>query len=158
MIKTLIGAAVVMSLGWRIMPVVLVLGFVDWLMAGDREDQRKPAMCGVLAAVDKVGYLAVFLGLGLLLVSSSRAWAGAPTDQLKTSLDRVIRIVEGPAEKSDAQTKTRRAAIRKGADNIFNFQETAKRALGQHWQRLRDRKSTRLNSSHSRASRMPSSA
>jgi len=105
MIKTLIEATVVMSLGWRIVPVLLALGFMD----------------------------------GLVLVSSSRAWAGPATDQLKTSVDRVIRIVEGPTQKFDAKMKDLRASIRKEADNIFDFQETAKRALGTHWQRLGER-------------------
>jgi phospholipid transport system substrate-binding protein len=136
MIKTLIGTTVVMSMGWRIMPVLLALGFVDCLIATAREGRVRHAMRCVRASVDKVGCLVVFLGLGLLLVSSSQAWAGPPTDQLKTSVGRVIRIVEDPTEKSDAKTKARRASIRKEADNIFDFQETAKRSLGTHWQRL----------------------
>jgi len=90
-------------------------------------------------SVDKVGYAAVLLGLGLLLASSSRAWAGLPTDQLKTSVDRVIRLVEDPALKTDAKVKERRVAIRKEAENILDFQETAKRALGTHWQRLSEK-------------------
>lgn len=83
--------------------------------------------------------MALLLGLGLLLTSPSRVWAGPPSKQLKTSVDRVIRLVEDPTQKSDAKLKERRAAIRTEADNIFDFQETAKRALGVHWSSLADK-------------------
>jgi phospholipid transport system substrate-binding protein len=106
------------------------------LIATARERRRRPAMRRVGRSVEQVGCLTIFLGLSLLLASSSRVWAGPPSDQLKTSVDRVIRIVEDPAQKSDAGMKERRASIRKEADNIFDFPETAKRALGTHWQRL----------------------
>ena len=73
----------------------------------------------------------------LLLVTvlvASTAWAGAPTDQLKSGIDRVIKILEDPAMKSEAKAKERRAAVRKIANDLFDFSETAKRSLGRHWQ------------------------
>ena len=96
-------------------------------------------MRSVECSVEKIGYAAVFFGLGLLLASSSSALAGLPTDQLKTSVDRVIRLIEDPTLKTDAKVKERRAAIRKEAENILDFQETAKRALGPHWQRISEK-------------------
>ena len=93
----------------------------------------------VRCSVEKIGYAAMLFGLGLWLASSSSAWAGLPTDQLKTSVDRVIRLLEDPTLKTDAKVKERRAAIRKEAENILDFQETAKRALGPHWQRISER-------------------
>ena len=80
--------------------------------------------------------LAVVLAMGVLCASSAPAWAGPPTDQLKAAVDRVIRILEDPTARSDVKMKERRAAIREEADSIFDFRETAKRALGTHWPRL----------------------
>ncbi|PYM58395.1 MAG: organic solvent tolerance ABC transporter substrate-binding protein [Candidatus Rokuibacteriota bacterium] len=65
-----------------------------------------------------------------------KAWAGVPTDQLRGSVDRVIQILEDPQLKAEARATDRRAAIRKEAESIFDFTETAKRALGQHWKTL----------------------
>jgi len=64
------------------------------------------------------------------------AWAGAPTDQLRASVDEVIRILDDPSLKPVSRAPERRAAIRKAADTIFDFSETAKRALGRHWRAL----------------------
>ncbi len=64
------------------------------------------------------------------------ASAGAPTDQLKAPVDQVIRILQDPKLKPNSMAAERRAAIRKEAESIFDFPETAKRALGRHWQSL----------------------
>ncbi|MBI3105332.1 MAG: ABC transporter substrate-binding protein [Candidatus Rokubacteria bacterium] len=64
------------------------------------------------------------------------ASAGAPTDQLKAPVDEVIRILRDPRLKPDSMAAERRAAIRKEAESIFDFPETAKRALGRHWRNL----------------------
>ncbi len=90
-------------------------------------------------SLGKAGYLSVFLGLGLWLLSWAHAWAGEPTDQLRTSVDQVIRILEDPALKSEPKIKERRTSIRREADKIFDFEETAKRALGPHWQSLSEK-------------------
>ena len=80
------------------------------------------------------------VGLGLLVVVAlaawTPAWAGAPTDQLKGAVDRIVQILEDPSMKAEAKAAERRAAIRKEAEQVFDFQETAKRALGPHWQNL----------------------
>jgi phospholipid transport system substrate-binding protein len=68
----------------------------------------------------------------ILVLIGVQAWAGAPTDQLRGNVDRVIKTLEDPALKDKPQE--RRAAVRKIANETFDFQETAKRALGQHWQ------------------------
>jgi len=59
------------------------------------------------------------------------ARAGAPTEQLKTQVDRVLKLMDDPALKD--KPKDKRAAVRKVAEDIFDFGETAKRALGRHW-------------------------
>ena len=67
------------------------------------------------------------------LSSAHSAWAGPPTDQLREGIDRVIKTIRDPDLRGDNKTIERRAAIGKVADEIFDFTETAKRALGQHW-------------------------
>ncbi|HEV8441036.1 MAG TPA: ABC transporter substrate-binding protein [Methylomirabilota bacterium] len=73
----------------------------------------------------------------LVLLFLSPAWAGEPTEQLRGSVDRVIQILDDP--KLQGETAERRAAVRKVANEIFDFSETAKRALGRHWQTLSEK-------------------
>jgi phospholipid transport system substrate-binding protein len=61
------------------------------------------------------------------------ATAGAPTEQLKTQVDKVLKLLEDSSLKAPDKAKERRAAVRKVADEIFDFGETAKRSLGRHW-------------------------
>jgi phospholipid transport system substrate-binding protein len=69
----------------------------------------------------------------LALVPTHGAWAGAPTDQLREGVDRVLKVLRDPELKGDTQITQRRIAISKVADEIFDFGDMAKRALGQHW-------------------------
>jgi phospholipid transport system substrate-binding protein len=66
----------------------------------------------------------------LLAVSPALAVAGEPTEQLRGHVDAVIRSLQTKEGTPDE----RRAAVRKIAERIFDFEETAKRALGRHWQ------------------------
>ena len=75
---------------------------------------------------------------GLLCLFSGQVWAAAPTEQLKGSIEQVIRILEDPKFRQESMAAVRRAEIRKQAEAIFDFTETGKRALGQHWQSLND--------------------
>ncbi len=70
----------------------------------------------------------------LALFAAQTAFAGLPTDQLKAQIDLVIKVLENPVLKSAGKTKERRQAIRKIADEIFDWAESAKRALGRHWE------------------------
>jgi phospholipid transport system substrate-binding protein len=78
----------------------------------------------------------LFVAAALVLVASpiGPAVAGAPTEQLKTRIDRVLKVLEDPELRKENKAKERRAAVRKIANEIFDFGETAKRALGRHWQ------------------------
>jgi phospholipid transport system substrate-binding protein len=63
--------------------------------------------------------------------------AGAgPTEQLKGAIDRVLQVLEDPALKGEARAAERRRAVRRIADEIFDFEETARRAMAQHWRPL----------------------
>ncbi len=69
----------------------------------------------------------------VVLTSGGPAWAGAPTDQLRGRVDRVLRVLEDPTLKQDARVVERRAAIREMAHEIFDFRELSQRALARHW-------------------------
>jgi phospholipid transport system substrate-binding protein len=75
--------------------------------------------------------VAAVLCLGLVLTLD--AVAGAPTDTLRGRIDRVVKILDDPELKKDSRAKERRAAVRRIAEEIFDFTETAKRSLGRHW-------------------------
>lgn len=81
-------------------------------------------------------YLVPVVLIGLAVGSPASARAGAPTEQLKASVDQIIKVLEDPALKPESRVRDRRAAIRKEAEGVFDFSETAKRALGRHWQAL----------------------
>ena len=69
-----------------------------------------------------------------LLATFDPAWAGPPTEQLRAQVEGVIKVLEDPELKREGRQVERRAAIRRLANAIFDFNETARRSLGQHWQ------------------------
>jgi phospholipid transport system substrate-binding protein len=69
----------------------------------------------------------------LLVLSAAVAQAGVPTEQLKGAIDRVVKTLDNPALKGEAKVTERRAAVRKIANDIFDFSEIARRSLGRHW-------------------------
>ena len=78
--------------------------------------------------------LALLLALMVTMLTSQWALAGVPTDQLRAQIDRVLKVLEDPELKKEGHVKERRAAVRKIANDIFDFSETARRSLGRHWQ------------------------
>jgi phospholipid transport system substrate-binding protein len=75
--------------------------------------KRWPALVGVI-------YLFVALPLS----------AGAPSDQTRATIEKVLTILKEPAAKSE-----RRDRLRQAIYPSFDFAEMAKRSLGAHWQR-----------------------
>jgi phospholipid transport system substrate-binding protein len=71
-----------------------------------------------------------FLTAAALLLSAAPGWAGAPTDTVREYTDAVVKVLEDQSLKAT----DRRAAVRKLATEAFDVQETARRALGPHWQ------------------------
>ena len=86
-----------------------------------------------------VSYLGIVVLAGLVVWAPAPARAGAPTDQLKASVGQIVKVLEDPALRAEARSQERRAAIRKEAEGVFDFTETAKRALGRHWQGLAEK-------------------
>ena len=75
------------------------------------------------------------VSVGAILISVVQgAQAGAPTEELRGHVDQVIKILQRPDLQGEGKAVERRTAVRKVANDIFDFQETAKRSLGRHWQ------------------------
>jgi phospholipid transport system substrate-binding protein len=77
--------------------------------------------------------LAVLSAVLALLVARD-AFAGVPTDQLRGSIDLVLKVVTDPELKKEAKTAERRKQIRAVVNQIFDFSEISQRCLGRHWQ------------------------
>jgi phospholipid transport system substrate-binding protein len=71
------------------------------------------------------------LALALLLGCAWPAGAGAPTEQLRRQVDTAVKVLDEPGLK--ARPEERRAKVRKIAQEIFDYPDTARRALGPHW-------------------------
>jgi phospholipid transport system substrate-binding protein len=67
----------------------------------------------------------LIVALVVIALGASPVTAGEPTDALKERVDRVLRLLEQPGDQ--------RAEIRRIAEEIFDFEEIARRALGPHW-------------------------
>jgi phospholipid transport system substrate-binding protein len=75
--------------------------------------------------------LATFaVAIGLFLASLPAAWGGPPTDTVREYTDAVQKVLEDPALRKE----DRRAGVRKIAAEAFDVNESARRALGPHWQ------------------------
>ena len=77
--------------------------------------------------------LVLALAVAGLALAASPAGAGAPLDQLRLQVDRVLKVLDDAELKKPDKAKDRRVAVRKIANEIFDFSETAKRSLGRHW-------------------------
>jgi phospholipid transport system substrate-binding protein len=77
---------------------------------------------------------AVALG-ALLLVSPSSSFAGAASDQLKQSVEKIQTILADPSLKGEAKSANRRQKLKEAVNERFAFDEMAKRSLGAQWQK-----------------------
>ncbi|MGH7300895.1 MAG: MlaC/ttg2D family ABC transporter substrate-binding protein [Candidatus Rokuibacteriota bacterium] len=78
----------------------------------------------------------VLVGALVVAVSAPPAAAGAPTDHLRGAVERVLKTLDDPALKGEDKLAERRAAVRKIANEIFDFAEIARRSMARHWQPL----------------------
>ena len=75
----------------------------------------------------------VMAAVAMVLTSGATAWAGAPTEQLRGRIDRVLQVLEDPQFKPEARTMERRQVVRTIVEEIFDFRELSQRSLGPHW-------------------------
>ncbi len=78
----------------------------------------------------------VLMGALAVAVGPAPAAAGVPTEQLRGAVERVLKTLDDPAFKGEARGGERRVAVRKIANEIFDFAEIAKRSMARHWQPL----------------------
>ena len=78
--------------------------------------------------------LAITVLVAVAMAAGREAWAGAPTNQLRTQIERALKVLEDPELAKESRMLERRAAIRRIANDIFDFTETTRRSLGPHWQ------------------------
>jgi len=67
----------------------------------------------------------LLIALTTIVTTVTPAVAAEPTDMLKQRVDRVLQILAEPGDN--------RAEIRKIAQDTFDFEDMARRALGPHW-------------------------
>jgi phospholipid transport system substrate-binding protein len=76
------------------------------------------------------------VGLGiLLLMQPVLVAAGAPEDQVRQTVDKLLALLADPQLRGADKANERREELRKVLYSRFDFPEMAKRALGPHWQR-----------------------
>jgi len=68
----------------------------------------------------------------LVLVSSASAWAGAPTERLRTFFDEANRVLTAPETHADPLEAL--ARVKRLVNDIFDFRGAAEQALGPAWQ------------------------
>lgn len=71
----------------------------------------------------------------LAVLAAGEVSADQPTDHLRRQIDRVVTTLGDPALRAEDRAAERRAAMRRIADDIFDFEETARRSLATHWPR-----------------------
>ena len=76
-------------------------------------------------------WISLGIVVGFVVAVAMPAMAGAPTDQLRQRVDEVVKVVDDPALSGKAVE--RHAAVRKIAEEVFDYPDTARRALGVHW-------------------------
>jgi len=76
---------------------------------------------------------AVALGFIIVLALAPIVAAGPAIDRLKPEIDRVIATLGNPTLQGDSKALERRQALRSITDNVFDWTEMARRALGRHW-------------------------
>jgi phospholipid transport system substrate-binding protein len=75
----------------------------------------------------------ILLLLLCYLLLPAVAGADSPTEQVRTTVDKVLTIVRRPNPKSKAQMEAQRAQLAEVISPRFDFPEMAKRSLGRHW-------------------------
>lgn len=67
----------------------------------------------------------LLLAVAAVAAAAGPVVAGEPTDALKQRVDRVVKILAQPGD--------HRPELRRVAEDIFDFEEMSRRALGPHW-------------------------
>ena len=69
----------------------------------------------------------------LALTLATSGWAGTATDQLRSRVDDVLKVLDDAAFKGAEHARARRVAVRRIMEAAIDVHEMAQRALGRHW-------------------------
>ena len=91
----------------------------------------------------------LFSNLGTVRAEATNSDPGkngdhTPTAQIKSTVDRAIRILSDPGLQEDSQKDLRYRLAREVIMPRFDFNEIAKRSLGSHWRRLNTEERSRF--------------
>ncbi|HWI41643.1 MAG TPA: ABC transporter substrate-binding protein [Verrucomicrobiae bacterium] len=75
-------------------------------------------------------------GLAVVLLSAGLAAAAGVTDEVKKTVDEVVRIVGDREMKKQANEQKRRKALKGAIGDIFDYREMARRSLASSWSTL----------------------
>ncbi|MBN1850006.1 MAG: ABC transporter substrate-binding protein [Deltaproteobacteria bacterium] len=73
------------------------------------------------------------LFLAITFAMTSSLWAGAPTDQLKTTIDKVIGILSDSDLKAPEKSDEKKQKVRGAVDEIFDWAAFSQRAMAKYW-------------------------
>jgi len=79
------------------------------------------------------GALALVTTALMVLWAPAESVAGPATDQVKGTVDQVLKILTDPTLKGETKVQERRAKIRQVVLQRFGFTEMSKRSLGRYW-------------------------
>jgi len=79
------------------------------------------------------GALALVTAALLVVWEPTESLAGLATDQVKGTVDQIIKILTDPALKGEKKIRERRAKIRQVVLQRFGFTEMSRRSLGRYW-------------------------
>jgi phospholipid transport system substrate-binding protein len=82
----------------------------------------------------KVIVLFLFLAIGF----PTNGWAGEPTEKVKQTTDKILKMVTDPALKNPSRDQERRKLIRSAVDERFDWEEMARRSLARYWDQRTD--------------------
>ena len=71
----------------------------------------------------------------LLSAFANTVQAGAPTEQVRQTVDKVLQVLQDPQFKSNSNAAQRRDQLTQILASRFDFAEMAKRSLGANWQK-----------------------
>jgi phospholipid transport system substrate-binding protein len=77
--------------------------------------------------------LFLLLTISFLFFFVSWAYAGVPTDQMRSTINSVLNILKNQELEKPEKTKGKRETIRKIIGDRFDFKEMTKRSLALHW-------------------------
>jgi phospholipid transport system substrate-binding protein len=73
----------------------------------------------------------LLVAVSFVVALAAPALAGPPTEQIRGQVDKALRVLDDPS--LEGNTTERHARVRKVIEEIFDYQDSARRALGPHW-------------------------